>query len=66
VSGLKLLNQELYVGGDDFLFGGGLLADGGDVVYVGCAAHGVISFCIRTSALKRGIYMPNATWRRRG
>jgi hypothetical protein len=32
------------------------------------AAHGVFSlvfgFC--TSALKRGMYMPNATWRRRG
>ncbi len=31
VSGLQLLNQELDVGGDEFLFGGGLLAvDGGD------------------------------------
>ena len=46
VSGLQLLNQELDVGGDDFLFGVGLLADGGDVVCVGCGVHGVISLAL--------------------
>jgi hypothetical protein len=69
LSSLQLLNQQLDVGGDDFLFAGGLLAvDGGYVVVGGCVVHGVCSlgfgFC--TSALKRGMYMPNAPWRRRG
>ena len=44
VSGLQLLNQELDVGGDEFLFGVGLLAVGGDGG--GCAAHGVFSFAV--------------------
>ena len=39
VSGLQLLNQQLDVGGDEFLFGGGLLAvDGGDVIGGGVGA----------------------------
>jgi hypothetical protein len=65
VSGLQLLNQELDVGGDEFLFGVGFLAvDGGG----GCGGHGGFSLVLAAalSALKRGMYMPNATWRRRG
>jgi hypothetical protein len=29
-------------------------------------SHLASRFCVCTSALKRGMYMPNATWRRRG
>ena len=69
VSGLQLLNQELDIGGDEFLFGGGLLAvDGG--VDGGCAAHGVLLLCgwllLLHACVERGMYMPNASWRRRG
>jgi hypothetical protein len=64
LSSLQLLNQQLDVGGNEFLFAGGLLAvDVGDDVVHGVCSLG-FGFC--TSALKRGMYMPNATWRRRG
>ena len=74
VSGLQLLDKALDVSGDD-VFGGlpllrlfqGGFADGGNgglvVVFMGASSLGV-GLC--TSALKRGMYMPNATWRRRG
>ena len=43
MSGLQLLNQELDVGGNEFLFGEGLLAvDGGDVVVVVAALFIVV------------------------
>ena len=65
VSGFQLLNQELDVGGDEFLFGVGLFAvDGGG----GGGGHGGFSLVLAAalSALKRGMYMPHASWRRRG
>ena len=65
VSGLQLLNQKLDVGGDEFLFSIGLLAvDDGE----GCDGHGGFSLVLAAalSVLKRGMYMPNATWRRGG
>jgi hypothetical protein len=72
MSGLQLLNQELDIGGDKFLFGAGGLpvVRYGLVVDSGCVAHGVDSFASRLWLLhvrvERGMYMPNATWRRRG
>src|SRR5579875_3968042 len=68
VSGLQLLNQQLDVGGNHFLLGGRLLAVDGDGIGVGDGVHGVCSLglAFALTALKRGMYMPNATWRRRG
>jgi len=59
VSGLQLLNQELDVGGDELLFGVGLLAvDGGDGAGVGFAAHGVFSFVVAFAFhAMRGMYL---------
>ena len=54
MSCFQLLDEELHVGGDEFLFGVGLLAvDGGGV---GCAAHGVFSFAFAFHAM-RGMYL---------
>ena len=45
--GLRLLNQQLDVGGNEFLFGEGLLAvDGGDLVGGGCGLHSVVCFAV--------------------
>jgi hypothetical protein len=53
VSGFQLLNQQPDVVGNEFLFGVGLLAIGGsDVVGVGCAAHGVVSFAFAPSCTR--------------
>jgi hypothetical protein len=60
VSGLHLLNQELDVGGNEFLFGvGRLAAKGGRVGEGGCAAHGVLlgfGFGVGTSALSADVH----------
>jgi hypothetical protein len=70
MSCFQLLNQELDVGCDEFLFIEWLFAvNGADVGGVGVSAHMGISlsaFAFALSASKRGMYMPNATWRRRG
>ena len=70
VSSFQLLDEAMDVGCDDVLGGLPLLplfrvfADGGE----GGGLHGcfLLGFGCCTSALKRGMYMPNATWRRRG
>jgi hypothetical protein len=56
MSCFQLLDEELHVGGDEFLFGVGLLAvDGGGV---GCAAHGVFSFAVAFAFhAMRGMYL---------
>ena len=71
VSCLKLLDEELYVGGDDFFAGLrlGCGGKGGDVgvryvVHGGLALLGFWLWFL--PQWNRGIHMPNATWRRRG
>ena len=51
--------MRLDVGGDEFLFGVGLLAvDGGDGAGGGCAAHGVFSFAVAFAFhAVRGMYL---------
>jgi len=47
IPGLRLLNQQRDIDGDEFLLGEGLLAvDGGDVVGGGCRLHGVVFFAV--------------------
>jgi hypothetical protein len=71
VSGLQLVNQELDVGGDKFLLAAGLLLSMVATLLVVAMLRMVFApwpfgICFCTSALKRGMYMPNASWRKRG
>jgi hypothetical protein len=68
MSALQLLDQELDIGGDGFLFGGGLLAVDGGALSVVDKVFMLSAPLLRLLHVRveRGMYMPNATWRRRG
>jgi hypothetical protein len=65
---VQLLNQELDIGGNQFLFGAGVF-----LVVVGSMVVGVLMVICSLARLwrlhvrvERGMYMPNASWRRPG
>jgi hypothetical protein len=71
VSCLKLLDEELNVGGDDFFASLrlGCGGKGGDVSVESILHGGFVLLGFWLLSLpqwNRGIHMPNATWRRRG
>ena len=70
VSRLQLLNQQLDIGGDEFLFGGGLFFAVDGVTLGVVAALLMVLSPLRLLLLFMPCvactYMPNASWRRRG